>query len=146
MSFHVYISLPGFKDEPISAESWSQAITAAIAGDSRLEAFQGSETGLRFRDNTRQWLSRTVHGLGHAQDPDRPLVEVMFEVANRLGAGVYSERLKPYSSPEDWESRTADYRTRRDDRERDAKKRRSMRRLFWAAVVLLGGAIGYLIG
>ena len=142
MSYHVYISFPGFKEEPISIESWSKAIADTLAHDNRLEVFDECELGLRFRDDKHRWLTRTVYGLGHAQDPDKALVEVMFDVADRLGACVYSERLKAYVSLADWESRTAKYRARRNERRAAAKKNRNSRLLFWAVVILISAATG----
>lgn len=153
MSYHVYISHPGFKNEPISAESWDQALSDVVAGDGHLELVEPSNSNtdqpdktLRFRKNRRRQLSRTVYGLGHAQDPDKPLIEVMFKVADRLGASVYSERNKSYGSPEDWESRTANFRSRQDERRKKARKKQVLHRVLWAAVVVIGGVVGYMIG
>jgi hypothetical protein len=138
MSKHVHIAFARFKDSPIPRAEWEAAVA-------QCPALQG-EVGRR-RDGTpfavaclaadpRQRLQLDVYGLGHAQDPSRELVEAMFQVAGLLGAGVYSERCKPYASPDDWERRTRNY--RQGEAARRARLRRNGR---WRSVFIVGAAV-----
>jgi hypothetical protein len=143
MSRDVYIAHPGFKDTPIPAADFAHAVHQCpalrlreIVPANGKPVFSASLAG-----DERARIRLSHYGLGEARHPSRELVEAMFEVAAILGAGVYSERLAPYASPEDWERRTAAY--RRAENERVAALARRRRR--HAALLLLAVAAGMAI-
>ena len=84
------------------------------------------------------------YGLIHAQDPPEALVEVMFELAGTLGAGVYSERLKRYESVTDWRKRTQRYRVSQAAAGERRKRQRRLRLTLWTLLVLLSISAGWL--
>jgi hypothetical protein len=118
MSFHVYISHPEFKENPIDSVEWIKA-AQAVAKDYDVELREKREEGkivscgVHLKGKKRQRITMTPHGLLHAQDPSEKLVEVMFEISRLLGAQVYSERLSAYKSVDDWRRRTKSFRERR---------------------------------
>jgi hypothetical protein len=69
----------------------------------------------------------------------------MFEVAESLGAGVYSEKLKRYSSVEDWEERTRSYRAQRQRSSAHAQGTRRKELLMWFAVIVLAAVAGWFL-
>jgi hypothetical protein len=145
MSFHVYVSRPGFKDEPISGEEW----LAAARNCARLSVVERlNRRGISHHQvmlaGTRKFLWLTPYGLIHAQDPPEDLVEVMFELAATLGAGVYSERLKRYDSVADWRKRTHRYRASRAAAREIAEGQRRLRLTLWALLVLFSLSAGWL--
>lgn len=132
MSKHVYIAYDRFKDSPIPAAAWIAAVSQCPA--LRRPPGGGRDASppevVALAADPRQRLRLDVYGLGTVQDPSRAMVEAMFEVATRLGAGVYSERCRRYASPDDWERRTRKY--REAEAARKARLRRdSGRRLAW---------------
>ena len=135
MSRHVYIAFDRFKDSPISAAAWM----AALAQYPALQRPPGRGRGaspagvVALTADPRQKLSLSVYGLGEAHDPSRAMVEAMFEVASKLGAGVYSERCKRYASLEDWERRSRKY--RQAEAARRARLRRNSR---WRTAWIIG--------
>lgn len=146
MSFHVYVSRPGFKDEPISEAEW----LAAASSCARLSVLEHvNRRGVSQQRvtlvGTRKPLWLTPYGLIHAQDPPEELVEAMFELAASLGAGVYSERLKRYDSVEDWKARTLRFRASRETARERAKGQRRLRIAFWSLLVLLSLSAGWLL-
>ena len=133
MSFHVYIARPGFKDSPLAREQW----LAAARGRPELAALGQPEAAcFALASDSAQRLALDPHGLVHAQNPSRELVVVMFELAEVLGAGVYSEKLRRYSSPQDWEERTRSYRAQHQRQRAQRQRERRRTQLLWAAVAL----------
>lgn len=138
MSFHVYIARPGFKHSPLTREQW----LAAAQGRPQLKVLGGpGSVCFALVGDSAQRLALDPHGLVHTQNPSRALVDVMFELAGVLEAGVYSEKLKRYSSPEDWEERTrshrAQYQRQRALQRRERRKRQLMGLAVVAAIVAL---------
>lgn len=137
MSFHVYIAHAGFKDSPVDREQW----LAAARGRPELVPLGTPEAAcFALASDSAQRLSLDPHGLVHTQNPTRELVVVMFELAEVLGAGVYSEKLKRYSSPQDWEARTRSHRAQHQRHRAQLQRARRRTQLLWAA-----GALGVLL-
>lgn len=145
MSFHVYVSRPGFKDEPIFGDEW----VAAARSCPRLSVVEHlNRRGVSHHQvklaGTGKFLWLTPYGLIHAQDPPEDLVEVMFEIAAILGAGVYSERLKRYDSVSDWRERTHRYRASRSAATAIANGRRRWLLTLWALLIVCSLSAGWL--
>jgi hypothetical protein len=146
MSFHVYVSRPGFKDEPISEAEW----LAAARGCTGLSVVEHvNRRGVSHHQvtlvGTQRPLWLTPYGLIHAQDPPAELVEAMFELAATLGAGVYSQRLKRYDSVEDWRLRTRRYRASRAVARESANGQRKLRLILWTVLILASLSAGWLL-
>jgi hypothetical protein len=148
MSFHVYVAREGFKSTPISPAEW-MAAAGQCAGLDLPEVPDrpggGRITTARLRCQRGECLSLDPHGLIHAQDPSEALVELMFELAERLQAGVYSEKLKRYQSVDDWRDKTRSYRIQR---ERQLNQLRAHRRrrlaLYLGGALALAATLGWL--
>jgi hypothetical protein len=140
MSFHVYIARPGFKDAPIEREQW----LSIAHSNERLKGTRNSDAAsfLLSSDRT-QRLTLDPNGLVHTQNPSRELVVVMFELAERLGAGVYSEKLKRYSSTEEWEERTRSYRAQHQRNMANVQSKRRKKLVMWLAVVVVAAVAGW---
>ena len=133
MSFHVYIARSGFKGSPLAREQW----LAAARGRPELVALGQPEAAcFALASDSAQRLSLDPHGLVHTQNPSRELVVVMFELAEVLGAGVYSEKLRRYRSPQDWEERTRSHRAQQQRHRAQGLRARRRTQGLWAAVVL----------
>jgi hypothetical protein len=144
MSFHVYVSRPGFKESPISAEEW----LGVARKNSRLsvEERQNRLGVKRYEVSLAQGgerISLSAYGLIHAQNPSENLVEVMFELASALEAGVYSERLIRYKSVADWRRRSQKYRNATENRLQKATRTKRLRLLLWVTLILLSALLGW---
>jgi hypothetical protein len=144
MSHTVYIAYPGFKQEPIAQAAVVDAILAVtyrnqnlIAVTSAQKHTKGNIAVARLDGSKQQKISLSVYGLVFVQNPDKEFVEILFEIASILNAKVYSERLKPYASLEDWEKRTAEYRKRRKHRLEKHSKREQIKILGWMIFALV---------
>ena len=147
MSFHVYIAHPGFKDEPISHDEWIEAAASVAAENEKLVVTpRGNSQTVHLSASKRQRLSLDTYGLIHAQDPNKELIEIMFQIAAKLNAGVYSERLKVYASPEDWEKRSEAYRQLKINRRKKSGRSFRIRLAIVVTVVILGLLVGSLLG
>lgn len=142
MSFHIYIARDKFKDSPISPEEWFTAATKCdelfIENKNRKGQIY---TIAKLKADKQQRLDITPYGLVHAQNPSKELVAVMFKLADFLNARVYSEKLKPYESVDDWEKRTQHF---RDDFVSRRNKYRSewyKQKLFWLIMAIFIGII-----
>jgi len=140
MSYHVYIARSGWRDTPISPEEWSQAVSEESALEARPTP-RGDHLMVHLEEKPRKWLNLT-QGYVHAQDPGEELVAVMFQLASRLDARVYSERAKPYESVADWRNRTKRYRVRRDAARAEAREATRRRRFRLAGVLVAGALLG----
>lgn len=148
MSFHIYVARDGFKSSPISTAAWIDAARQCPKLDLPDEF---NRSGVRIsvaklKSNRRQRLSLDPYGLIHAQDPTQELVEVMFEVAELLNAGVYSEKLKRFQSVDDWRDRTNSYRMQRGRQLAEARKHRRRRLAIYIAIVASSAILGWVIG
>lgn len=153
MSMHVYVSNPGFKDEPIGYEQWLLAAEKVASEFSNFTIVEkiNRKTKRSFHfgkltNDSRQRLSLDPYGLIHAQNPSEELIEIMFALAEELDASVYSERLKPYKSVSDWRKRTENYRNRRNERMAASKKAQRKKQILWLLYILGILTIGYLVG
>jgi hypothetical protein len=143
MSHTVYTAYPGFKQEPIAQAAVVDAILAVTYRNQNLIAVTSAEKhtkGIiavaRLDGSKQQKISLSVYGLVFVQNPDKELVEILFEIASILNAKVYSERLKPYAGPEDWEKRATEYRKRRNLRIEKQSKRKQIKMLGWMIFAL----------
>lgn len=149
MSLHVYIANEGFKDNPIPAEAWLAAARQHRGLDVKEHTNRRGQViyQVHLKNNQSARLELDRYGLVHTQAPGKDLIVVMFDLAAALGARVYSEKLKPYHSPGDWEKRTREFRQHYEARRADQRKIR--RRWIALTVVLLllivSGGIGGLI-
>lgn len=145
MSYHVYIAFGGFKETPISLEAWLAAARQCVDVAVIEERNRIGKTiyDVRLKGDESASLHLTPYGLVDAQDPSKELVAAMFKLASGLGADVYSERLKRYTSIEDWEKRTRDYRLKRDERRRLMKMQRFRRFAMFASVLGLSFALAW---
>ena len=145
MSYHVFIAREGWKDTPISPEEW--CVACAAMPQLELKNVGRPDAGLVvawLRGQKRQRLS-LMQGFIDAQDPNEELVTVMFSIAERLDAGVYSIRAKRYASVADWRRRTKRYRERRHRLRAEYGKLKRRRRLIFALTVVGGTAAGLLL-
>src|SRR5512146_632054 len=103
MSFHVYIARSGFENTPIDEAEWLAAARQCsdLLVTEERDSTGGFEHSVHLPENKRKSLSRTAFGLICARDPNRELIVAMFQLAERLNAGVYSEHMKPYVSVQD---------------------------------------------
>lgn len=148
MSFHVYVSKAGFKDNPISVDDWVAAVKSIDDLLIQQETNRNSKVIVvaKLKSDKTQCLSLTVYGLVHAQNPGRDLIEIMFRLADKLNGNVYSEKLKPYSSVDDWEKRTKNYRESLNLRREAYTQSWYKRKPFIILVtVLFGLLVGYII-
>jgi hypothetical protein len=147
MSFHVYIAYPGLKDEPISGKAWMEAVKSVSETNENLVFCKREAKATAYlRNSTRHRLNLDPYGLIHTQDPNKELVEIMFQIASKLNAGVYSERAKPYESPDDWEKRTEAYRNRKNELRRKHTKTTRIRLVAWLAAIIIGVSMGVVFG
>lgn len=152
MSYHVYISKPGFKDDPIDKEDWINVakhvseITDNFVVEKRRNRNNEQGYDIHLSSSKRQWLHMTPYGLIHAQNPSRELIEIMFIIANKLDANVsvYSERNVAYSSPDEWEKRTKNYCKRTSERREIAKKKQNIKKVVVLLAVIIGLAVSFL--
>ena len=151
MSFHVYISKPGFKEEPIDYDDWVASATKVASSNNNLTISEKKRKGHKstfyahLDHSKRQRLVMNRYGLIHAQDPTRELIEIMFKIANELNASVYSERLKAYKDVDDWEKRTKQFRERLAERRAAYRSKKMKKQLFFLILVLLGLVTGILL-
>ena len=148
MSFHIYVARDGFKSTPISTAEWMDAVRQCSRLDSPDEF---SRSGVRIcaaalKSDRPQRLALDPHGLIDAQDPNQELVDVMFELAGLLNAGVYSEKLKRFKSVDDWRERTNSYRVQRERQLAESRQHRRRRLATYLAVVASSAILGWLIG
>lgn len=146
MSKHVYVANEGLKDNPISQASWLAAARqhpALLVQEHRNRKTGALHHSVLLKDDKKTWLELDPYGLVHAQDPSRRTIDIMFELADTLNAGVYNEKAKLYSSPEDWEKRTRQYREQRAARVGEHRRASRRRKLLWTVyfVVVVGAGI-----
>jgi hypothetical protein len=136
MSFHVYIANDGLKDDPIANEAW---IAAARQHHALSVVEQRNAKGVTYDVHLKSDKSARLYldpyGLVDTQAPTRELIVVMFDLAAALNAKVFSERAKPYRSPDDWERRTRQF--RKEYAERKARQRTIRRRWIAFSLVLM---------
>ena len=146
MSYHVYVSKEGFKDNPIPMEDW---LAAARRCNELVVEEQTNRQRPNFRitlrTNRHSRFERTPYGLIHVQAPSKEQVEVMFKLANLLDANVYSEDLDHYISVDDWEEKTREYRRDRDERISSFRVKRRTKLIFFILFLLACALAGYLI-
>lgn len=107
MSYHVYIARRHPQPSPLGEAEWVEAARQCPALEVTVAARTGTQEhhAARLAGGARQWLTRTPQGLLHAQGPSPAMVAAMFELAERLGATVLSEHMRPYASLDDWAQR-----------------------------------------
>jgi hypothetical protein len=146
MSVHVYIAREGFKENPIPLEDW---LTAARQNEELVVEEAKNQLHpsyiVSLKRNKRARFVRTPYGLIDAQDPCLEQVRTMFQLANLLGAGVYSDQLERYQSADDWDEKTRE--SRQDLALRQTAYRLKRRMIIFYVIVLLIACalIGYLI-
>ncbi|MFA7276340.1 MAG: hypothetical protein WC043_06015 [Pseudobdellovibrionaceae bacterium] len=144
MSYHVYVAYNGFKETPIAPANFQAAVKACpeLSVPPKTESFRTAW----LKEQKRQRLHLTVYGLIDAQAPSEDLIHVMFKIAKILGARVYSERLKPYDSPEDWEKRTRTYRQKTEAARQNYRRQKNLRLLLWISFITACLVIGWMTG
>ena len=148
MSHFVYIANPGFENDPISDVAWLEAARKLSVQDNGCVLAETKRKGhdptfyIHLAGRPRQRLDLHPYGLIQAQEPDRELVELMFKLAERLAAAVYSERRVAYKSPDDWEKRTRNYRERRISERSQARRVNRRKWLLIASAAALGIVAG----
>lgn len=146
MSFHVYISRDGFKDNPIPMDQWLTAVRQCgevIVEDPTNQ--QRTNYRVTLKSNRHARFERTPYGLIHVQAPSREQIEVMFKLANLLDAGVYSEDLDRYVSVEDWEEKTRKFRHARDEHISAYRIKRRIKFGFIILFLFACALIGYIV-
>lgn len=146
MSYHVFIAREGWKDTPIGPEEWR--VACAAMPQLEIKKVGRPDAGLMavwLRGQKRQRL-RLKEGYIDAQDPSEDLVSVMFAIAERLDAGVYSIRAKRYASVADWRRRTKRYRERLQRGRAEYARLKLRRRLMFALMVVGCSGAGVLLG
>lgn len=112
MSVRAFVARDGWTKSPISAQEWCEA--ARAVPELQVQAQAGAEdvpVVARLRSNPRQRVS-WVQGYLYGEHVDHRLVAVMFNLADRLGAQVYSEHRHIYHDVDDWDRRTRRRRAR----------------------------------
>lgn len=104
MSVRAFVARDGWSKSPITAQEWSD-IARAVPELQVQPAADDQPVIARLRSNPRRRLS-WVQGYLYGEHVDHRLVAVMFTVADRLGAQVYSERRHIYHDVDDWDRRT----------------------------------------
>lgn len=146
MSYHVYISKEGFKDNPISIDEW--LVAARQCNELAVEEQENRRQryyDVTLKGNKRSRFERTPYGLIHVQAPSEEQIVVMFKLANLLGAGVYSEELHRYMSVEDWEERTRGYRHSRNKQMSAYRAKRRTKFVLFILFLLASALTAYLI-
>jgi hypothetical protein len=149
MSYHVYIANTGFKKTPIPRDAWLAAVRECdnVVVEERKNRHGTISYLVTLKGgDKRAWLDLDPYGLVVAQDPSRELVIAMFKLANSLGAEVYSERLKKYTSIDDWEQRTKKYRQSRDKGRAQYRAHRRLRIMLWILFLAACAALGWFLG
>ena len=103
MGHRAFIARSGWSKTPISAEEWQEAVATLP----ELELFRGSSGAVRAMLRGSR-LRGVVLQQGYlcGEHVDGRLIAVMFVLADRLGARVYSERRRVYQDVADWQQRT----------------------------------------
>lgn len=105
MGVRAFVARSGWSKTPISAQEWWEAASTlpeldvhAIPGDGPVRAM--------LRGSRRRGLV-LQQGYVCGEQVDRRLVAVMFVLADRLGAQVFSEHRNVYRDVADWDARTS---------------------------------------
>lgn len=146
MSYHVYVSKEGFKDNPIPMDEWLAA--ARQCNELVVEKKENRRQPyyrITLKPNKHSRFERTPYGLIHVQAPSKEQIVVMFKLANLLDAGVYGEDLYRYMSVEDWEEKTREYRHARNEKMSAYSARRRTKLVLFILFLLACALTGYLI-
>jgi hypothetical protein len=148
MCFHVFIAREGFKETPIDMSEWIAVAhqRSELSVTEQCDSRGRSHYSVHLRDNKRDRLSLTPYGLIDAQNPSRDLVVVMLALAEALNARVYSERLKPYTSIDDWERRTKSFRQELNERKASYLAARWKRIILAIIIIVVAALIGWFVG
>jgi len=114
MGVRVFVARSGWNKTPISAQEWREA--AATLPELEVHAGVGAEPVRAMLRGSRQRGVVLQQGYLCGDHVNHRLVAVMFVLADRLGAQVYSERRNVYHDVADWEERMG----RRGRRSRNA--------------------------
>ncbi|NRF70849.1 hypothetical protein HLB44_27975 [Aquincola sp. S2] len=108
MGLRVYVARSGWRETPITADEWHDAVVTLP----ELEVHHvhgGGPVRAMLRGSQRRGLAWN-DGYISAHHANARLVAVLFVLADRLGARVYSAHRRPYLDVADWEQRTQRYR------------------------------------
>lgn len=114
MGLRAFVARSGWNKTPISDEEWREAASTLP----ELSVHRGPEGGPVYallRGSQRRRIT-LHHGFLCGEHVDRRLVAVLFVLADRLGAQVFSEHRRVYRDQADWEQRVR----RRSGRHRHA--------------------------
>ena len=113
MGTRAFVARRGWKDTPIALDEWAQAVLESPD----LELHQGPDGELTalLRGSRRRRLTwhdgyLAVHHTNHR------MATAVFALAERLGAGVYSERRHRYADLAEWERRVGGAASSRSER------------------------------
>lgn len=141
MGHRAFIARSGWSKTPISADEWQEAVATLP----ELEVFHGASGAVRaMLRGSRHRGVVLQQGYLCGEHVDSRLIAVMFVLADRLGAQVYSERRRIYRDVADWQQRTQRRGSRRrvDTRPRGASAAqvtaRSAVAAGWAPFLLAG--------
>jgi hypothetical protein len=122
MGLRAYVARSGWRETPITADEWHDAVATLP----ELEVHQvhgGGAVRAMLRGSQRRGL--TWHdGYISANHVNARLAASMFVLADRLGAQVYSAHRRPYLDVADWEQRSQRY--RRYPGEKNGRGQRNM--------------------
>ena len=144
MSHHVYVARPGFESSPIGADEWLAAASACplleVVTTTNRKGKVHHSVRLASDLNRPIWLLPT--GVVDAQAPTTEVVAALFSIVPSLGAAVYSDKGKAYTSVQDWEEKTRSYRAQLVVARAEALKVTRMERLHLLAKLAAAAACG----
>lgn len=124
MAVRAFVARSGWNKTPISAQEWREA--ASTLPDLELHAGVGGEPVRAMLRGSRRRGVALQQGYLCGDYVDGRLAAVMFSLADRLGAQVFSETRQPYRDVDDWQSRNAERLNRRHRRPQHAAASRAL--------------------
>lgn len=118
MGLRAFVARSGWNKTPISGQEWHEA--ASTLPELDLHGGHGEEPVRAMLRGSRHRGLSLQHGYLCGDHVDRRLIAVMFVLADRLGAQVYSEHRRVYRDMVDWEERTRHRSSRRSSHRQSA--------------------------
>lgn len=106
MGIRAFVARSGWSKTPITAQEWREA--AATQSDLELHAGVGGEPVRAMLQGSRRRGVALQQGYLCADHVNSRFIAVLFALAERLGAQVFSESRQPYRDVAEWQLRHAD--------------------------------------
>lgn len=121
MGIRAFVARSGWNKTPITAQEWREA--AALQSDLELHAGVGGEPVRAMLQGSRRRGVALQQGYLCAEHVNSRFIAVLFALAERLGAQVFSESRQPYRDVAEWQVRHADRVRIGGSRSRDSSRR-----------------------